>query len=102
MKHINLLLMILLLATTALTFAAKSDDEKFDKLSADFLKGYFLANPIGATQTGIHDYDNMLDDYSPTAIELEIKRLKLFKQKLADINATSLSKDKSLDYRILV
>ncbi|MBI3765298.1 MAG: DUF885 family protein, partial [Ignavibacteriales bacterium] len=101
MKRIHLFSTIVLLAAARLIASAQSDDEKFDKLTTDFFKGYFLANPIVATQTGVHDYDNLIDDLSPTAIELEVKRLTLFKQKLADINATSLSKDKNIDYRIL-
>ncbi len=80
---------------------SQPQDERFDKLSQDFLKGYFIANPIAATQIGVHEYDTMMDDISPTAMEVEAKRLNLFKQELADIDAKSLSKQKNIDYRIL-
>lgn len=84
-----------------LSAVAQTEDAKFDATAQDFLKGYFLSSPITATYIGVHDYDSLLDDASPTAMEMELKRLTVFKQKLADIDARSLSKPKNIDYRIL-
>jgi uncharacterized protein (DUF885 family) len=81
---------------------AQTTDEKFDNLSSEFLKGYFVANPTTATQIGVHDYDSILDDFSQTAIQLEITRLHLFREKFADLEPKSLSRQKNIDYRILL
>src|SRR6266404_3317391 len=96
---LSLLASLCLLSTVAF---AQSEDEKFDKLTQDFLKGYFMASPIGATYIGVHDYDNVLDDVSAAAVDAEVKRLSTFKQNLASINAKALSKAKNIDQRILV
>ena len=80
----------------------QSEDQAFDLLSSDFLKGYFAANPINATYIGVHEYDNILDDIGQAAVEKEIARLKQFQRHLAGIDQPSLSKDKSIDYRILL
>jgi len=79
----------------------QTGDEAFDKLSQEFLRGYFVANPIAATQIGVHDYDSLMDDVSPTATEMEVTRLRLFQQELSAIDAKSLTKQKSIDYRML-
>lgn len=76
-------------------------EEKFDTLVSDFFKGYFRANPISATWIGVHDYDNLLDDMSPAAIESELKRFTLFKKKLSEIVLKDLPKNKSIDHQIL-
>lgn len=83
------------------TTNAQTEDKKFDKLAAEFLKGYFHASPISATNIGVHDYDNLLDDASPAAAEKEIKRLEYYKEKLTKINKSNLSKAKNIDCRIL-
>ncbi len=96
----------LITLAACITFAlsqltAQTMDERFDTLCSNFLKGYFLANPVLATQTGIHDYDSLLNDVSLTANQLEVNRLHLFKEKLADLELGSLSKEKNIDCRIL-
>ena len=80
---------------------AQSEDQLFDDLTSEFLKGYFAANPIAATGIGVHDYDNILDDVGAQAAEKEGARLKLFKEQLAHLDPASLSKDKNIDFRIL-
>src|SRR5262249_13397666 len=80
---------------------AQTPDEQFSKISKDFLKGYFQANPISATATGMHDYDALLDDDSPPAVTAEINRLSSFKAQLAALRKEGLSRDNNIDYRIL-
>ncbi|MBI1804120.1 MAG: DUF885 domain-containing protein [Ignavibacteriae bacterium] len=101
MKLSTVFLTIVAAALFALSVSAQTEDEKFDKLSQDFLKGYFIGNPITATGIGVHDYDSLLDDVSPTAVEIEVKRLNLSKQQLGEINTKALSKQKNIDYRML-
>ncbi|HEY6191161.1 MAG TPA: DUF885 domain-containing protein [Bacteroidota bacterium] len=80
---------------------AQSDDQLSDEMTADFLKGYFAANPISATGIGVHDYDNVLDDVGPAAVDKEVARLKSFKSHLERLDPAGMSKDKGIDCRIL-
>src|SRR5258708_17126821 len=81
---------------------AQSDDQTFDELSADFLKGYFAANPISATGIGVHEYDNLLDDVGPATVDKEVARLKSFKAHLERLDPSSMSKDKGIHCRMLL
>ncbi len=91
---------LLCLCITAIA-TAQTEDARFEKLSSDFLTGYFQVNPTTATQIGNHDYDSVLDDISMTALELETKRVELFREKLADFDLKRLSPQNSVDARIL-
>jgi uncharacterized protein (DUF885 family) len=102
MKVSSLIAISASLCLFVLSVYSQEESEKFDKLSSDFLKGYFLVNPISATSIGVHDYDNMLDDMSQSAIDAEAKRLRLFKEQFAAVNLKGLSKDKNIDCRILL
>jgi uncharacterized protein (DUF885 family) len=101
MKWMQLISLTALLSLSGALAMAQSEDQRFDQLTADFLKGYFAANPIAATGIGVHDYDNILDDVSPEAAGKEVARLKGFQDQLAHVDQKALSKDKSIDWRIL-
>lgn len=101
MKLSSLLLVCFFLLIPACYAMAQSADQQFDELTADFLKGYFAANPIAATGIGVHDFDNILDDVGAAAVEKEAARLKAFKAHLEQTDQASLSKDKNIDFRIL-
>ncbi len=48
-------------------------DQTFTKLADEFFDVYYFpTNPSTATQTGIHDYDSKLEDYSRAGIDREI------------------------------
>ncbi len=91
-------LSIILLCASA---SAQTYDQRFEKLSADFLTGFYQVNPTSATVIGVHDYDSLLDDISLTSIELEIKRIRLFREKLLDIDLKRLSAQNAVDARLL-
>ncbi len=100
MRVISLLLLFLAIPLTLVR--AQTADEKFDTLASEFLRGYFEVHNVLATRTGMHDFDTLLDDMSLTAIQLEVNRLHLFREKLTDIEPKDLSKQKNIDYRILL
>ena len=102
MKRFSLCLLGASLCLLVLQAMAQTEDEKFAKLTAEFLKGYFAANPITATSIGVHDYDNVLDEVDAAAVSREVARLKSFKQRLAELNAKALSTDNNIDDRILL
>jgi len=76
-------------------------DPAFEKLSEEFLKGYFEFRPATATYLGMHEYDRQKRDYSKPALEAELARLKDFEQKLVSIG-DSISTKASYDYKILL
>lgn len=102
MKLNTILLIIALVCLATFSLHAQSENDKYDKLSADFLKGYFEGSPLTATYIGIHDYDNKLDDMSSSAIAAETDRLKKFKKEFSSLNQNTLSKDRSIDCRIIL
>src|SRR6266850_2200948 len=102
MRPLSLYLPVALLCLLVLQACRQPEDEKFTKLTADFLKGYFAANPITATAIGVHDYDNVLDEVDATAVDKEVARLKEFRQRLAELDAKALSTDNNIDARILL
>lgn len=100
MKALILLSSVLLFPLVMV--AQQTTDEKFDTLSSEFLRGYFQVHNVEGTRIGMHDFDSLLDDMSLTAIQLEVNRLHLFREKLTDLEPKELSKQKNIDYRILL
>ncbi|HUN65536.1 MAG TPA: DUF885 domain-containing protein [Bacteroidota bacterium] len=81
---------------------SQTDDAAFSRITDEFLKGYFAAHPIYATGIGMHDYDSLLDDVSLAGRETEGKRLRLFREKLSDIDVRRLSPSAAVDHGILL
>ena len=85
----------------AVMVQAQTEKSKLEELTKEFLSGYFKASPITATQTGVHTYDSLIDDISPLAQEVEGKRLNSFKERFKSIDVSKLSKNASIDYRMI-
>ncbi len=101
MKWMQLVSLAALVCLSGPRAMAQDEDQLFGQLTSEYLKGYFAANPISATGIGVHDYDNILDDVSPQAAEKEIARLKSYKEQLGRVNQSLMTKDKTIDWRIL-
>ena len=69
-------------ATPSQSFAALAD-EFFDSY-------YFPNNPTTATQSGIHKYDDQLEDYSRAQVDKQIAALQKFESRFAAIDPKSL------------
>jgi uncharacterized protein (DUF885 family) len=82
--------------------ASPSPEADFDKLALDFISGYFTARPIQGVALGLHQYDGKIRDYSRLAIDAEVERLKRFRDRLSKLDAGKLSKEASIDRRILL
>jgi uncharacterized protein (DUF885 family) len=82
--------------------AAGPGDAAFAKLADDILQDYFERHPSAATDLGIHEYDDQLDDVSQSARQSESSALKSFRASLAAIDAATLSPDKQLDREQLI
>jgi uncharacterized protein (DUF885 family) len=77
-------------------------DDAFQKMTDDYLYGYFAARPLYAVSLGFHEsYDGKVPDYSKTALDKELNRLKSFDSLFSNFDTTGLSKQNFMDYRIL-
>jgi uncharacterized protein (DUF885 family) len=103
---------IILSALVALVFAngcsdntvavqTEQSDTTFQKISDDFLAGYLSRRPEMSVSLGFHEYDGKATDYSKSAIDSELIRLKNYRAELAALDTTSLSAGMFYDYRIL-
>jgi uncharacterized protein (DUF885 family) len=76
---------------------AGSGDAAFDQLAKDILDDHVRRHPSGATDLGVHRYDDQLDDLSQPAIAAESDALKAFRSKLMAIDPATLTQTNALD-----
>ncbi|MCP2519403.1 DUF885 domain-containing protein [Candidatus Aminicenantes bacterium AC-335-A11] len=82
---------------------SNKEDQKFDEWVAKFLDKLWQYKPTSATFAGYHKYDNKLEDLSEGRIKKRIRELDEFSKELASkIDKFKLSKDKAIDYEIIV
>lgn len=84
------------------TAYATPDDDRFQKLAADYIEQYLQARPEEATGLGDHRFDDRLTDYSAGAREKRLSDAKAFREKLNSFGPDAkLSATNSVDLRIL-
>jgi len=81
---------------------AGSADATFAALSREILEDYFARHPSAATDLGIHKYDERLDDRTPAAIQAEVSAAQAFRNRLAVLDASTLTLQNALDREQLV
>jgi uncharacterized protein (DUF885 family) len=73
------------------TPVAGSGNAAFTKLADEFFdKYYFPANPTIATATGLHQYDDQLENYSRAQVGRQVESLDKFDRRLSAINPDTL------------
>src|SRR3974390_3018250 len=90
-----LLLIPLLLAgcarfSTAPT-AETETDATFKRLASDYIAGYLVWRPQLGTALGLHEYDGGITDYRKASIDAELRRLKAYDGKLAQLNVLQMT-----------
>lgn len=94
LRHGARLLAGLLLATAAVQAATPvgGGDAGLARLADEYLDShYFPTHPNAATRTGIHLYDDRLQDFSRAAIRREIHALRDYERRLAAVAPADLS-----------
>jgi uncharacterized protein (DUF885 family) len=82
---------------------SSKEDKKFDAWVIKFLDKLWQYRPTSATLAGYHKYDNKLEDLSRGKIKKRMRELDEFSKELASkIDRFKLSKDKAIDYEIIV
>lgn len=103
MKHFSklthLALVILLLTSCGLF---ESEDQKFEKVSSEFIENYLTLHPTVAVAQGYHQFDGKLPDFSKEGIDKEATHLNEFLAKFESLDTTKLSQNNLIDYYLLV
>ena len=76
-------------------------DGSFTRLGEEFLAGYLAWRPQSGTSLGFHEYDGKLTDYRRASLDAELKRLKHFDARLAELDTKTLTPRAFYDFRIL-
>ena len=82
--------------------APTSPTQSYQALVKSFFDAQWVAHPTFATGTGLHNWDDKLDDVSAAAVTREVARLKDAKAKLNAIDGTKLSQTDRDDRDVLV
>ncbi len=82
-------------------FFQRRETAKFAGLVDEYFDGYFAANPVVATEMGIHEFDDMIGPVDRDQIFGERRRLQDTLQALKRIEAKFLSQEDKFDYQIL-
>ena len=82
--------------------ATANADATFTTLAGEVLQDYFRRRPSSATDLGVHDYDDRIEDVSQAAREAESATLKAFRRSLAEIDPAPLSLSAQLDREQLI
>ena len=76
---------------------APSGNPAFDEVSRSSLEDVYQRQPTWATYLGIHKYNDRLDDYSRKAVDDGVASARRFRERVAAIDAASLSLERQLD-----
>jgi uncharacterized protein (DUF885 family) len=76
-------------------------DEKFQKVSDEYLRGHLAWRPGLGMSLGLHEYDGRLSDFSRASLRSELRRLKHADVELKRLNPRSLTVEPQFDYRLL-
>lgn len=79
-----------------------SRDAEFRALVKDILEDHYKRHPSQATDLGIHHSDDQIEDLSQAGIRGELDAAKVFRSKLAAIDASTLTPDNALDREQLI
>lgn len=77
-----------------------------EKLTTDFTYGALARSPVSATQSGYHQHngaalDEMLDDYSPAAVDAQRKFLQEIQTRATALSGVKLDKEQQADLDII-
>ena len=74
---------------------------EFSALVNDYVNDLYARHPLLAASSGLHSWDDRLEDYSSSAIADELASIKSFQPRLEKISALSLNLSDLFDHEIL-
>jgi hypothetical protein len=83
---------------------AAPGDASWDAHVAQFVEGYFAANPSAAVYAGRHEFDGRLPDFSAASLKVEATRLREARARTLAFDAATLDADRRVerDYLLTV
>ncbi|MGH7935546.1 MAG: DUF885 family protein, partial [Chthoniobacterales bacterium] len=93
--------LLLLVATLLLATSVFAQNTTWNKLVDEFFDGYFDINPTQGTQSGFHQYDSKLEDYSKAGVDKQVAWDNQWLDRLAKFDAKSLSPEERQDYQLV-
>jgi uncharacterized protein (DUF885 family) len=75
--------------------------ESFATVADDYLDALHRRRPYSAAATGVHAYDDDLEDFSAPAMAAEADEIRALQRRLAAVDRSSLSPSDAIDWRIL-
>ena len=82
-------------------WAVLTQDEEYQSVAEEYIRGYLAARPLVGTALGLHEYDGKITDYSRLSLDAELSRLRRFDDRLKKFDLAKLSARQSIDLRIL-
>jgi uncharacterized protein (DUF885 family) len=82
--------------------ATSSGDAAFDDVARAYLEDLYQRQPTYATYLGIHKYNERIEDYSRQGVTDAISSARQFRQRVAAIEASTLSAANQLDHEQLL
>jgi uncharacterized protein (DUF885 family) len=83
--------------------ASGAADVTLQALADDYLDNcYFPDNPTIASTSGVHRYDDRLEDFSRAGVDRKIRSLHFYERRLAAIDPRALSQDQAGDRDLLL
>src|SRR5436305_9396130 len=79
-----------------------SQSAAFDRFVDGYLDEFAKHHPSIAAGNGLHEQDDLLDDFTAEGIQTEIATLKRERSTLEQFSPASLTADQSVDRRILL
>jgi uncharacterized protein (DUF885 family) len=104
---VSALLLVQAFASYAATLSQRNESKtevaaaKFPKLVADYLLDLHSRHPTLAAASGIHAWDDQLEDFSSVALSAESNAIKAFQERLEKIPPLELKLSDTFDYQIL-
>lgn len=92
--------LVLLSLVLTLPALALTREGQAQKLVDDYLAAYFAASPTAATQAGVHDYDDKLEDLSARGIKARLAALRKARKPLFKIPLAKLTPPMAIDLEL--
>jgi uncharacterized protein (DUF885 family) len=94
---------LILVLARAQTVGAPSGqaESTFNTLVDQYFDFYFRVNPTTATQTGFHQYDSQLEDFSRAGVESQVAGLEKFHKQFSAIQRAALPEESAGDLDVL-
>jgi hypothetical protein len=91
MRRIGMIAVIFGLFLGAFAALAGERDTQWNALVDEYLdKYYFPRSPSSATQAGLHQYDNSIEDYTKAGRDTDIQRLHEYEKRVEEFSPAGL------------